>query len=81
MKTFTTIKQTIKANSTSFAIKAGAPMLFVLSLVIVYQLVSHGQLALGAYMLISQLLEKIHHGGKEAAEHVVHITSHGPKTH
>ncbi len=63
---------------------AGSTILFGLALIIVFELVRHGQTALGAYMLLSQLLEKFHkHTGQnnEAAEHVVHISAHNIKTH
>ena len=70
--------------------KAGSATLFILSLVIVWQLISHGQAALGIYMLIGNLLEKLHqhhnnnnngNGGNGAGEHVVHIVAHNTKAH
>lgn len=85
MKAIATLTQTIRTiNTTNLAMKTGSALLFGLSLVIVYQLVSHGQAALGAYMLIGQLLEKFRHNGgpsNETAEHVVHIAAHGTKLH
>jgi hypothetical protein len=85
MKTTSKLYQTIRSiNATQLAVRAGSIVLFGLSIVIVYQLVCHGQTALGAYMLIGHVLEKVRqHGGKEneAAEHVVHITAHGTKLH
>ena len=86
MKTAKLTQAIREINTAKLAIKAGSTLLFGLSLVIVYQLVCHGQTALGAYMFIGQVLEKIrHHGGggngndNETAEHVVHITAHGNK--
>lgn len=81
MNTLSTLIQAIRTiNTTSLAVRTGSTLLFGLSLVIVYQLVCHGQAALGAYMLIGQILEKLHHhSGNEAAEHVVHITAHSTK--
>jgi hypothetical protein len=63
--------------------KAGSATLFILSLIIVWQLISHGQAALGIYMLIGNLLEKYHHqhASNETGEHVVHIVAHTTKTH
>ena len=63
--------------------KAGSATLFILSLIIVWQLISHGQAALGIYMLIGNLLEKYHHhhASKETGEHVVHIVAHNTKAH
>ncbi|QEM67708.1 hypothetical protein FO488_05765 [Geobacter sp. FeAm09] len=62
--------------------RTGSVALFCLSLVIVHELISHGQTALGLYMLLGQILEKLHiHGGSEAAEHVVHIAAHGNGEH
>ena len=62
--------------------RTGSVALFCLSLVIVHELISHGQTALGLYMLLGQILEKLHlHGGNEAAEHVVHIAAHGNGEH
>jgi hypothetical protein len=85
MNTLSTLIQSIRTiNTTSLAVRTGSTLLFGLSLVIVYQLVCHGQAALGAYMLIGQILEKLHHhsgNGNEVAEHVVHITAHGTKLH
>lgn len=79
----------ITASST--VAKTGSATLFVLSLIIVWQLISHGQAALGIYMLLGNLLEKIHQhhnnndnhkgGGNEAGEHVVHIVAHNTKAH
>lgn len=58
--------------------KTGALILFGLSLIIVAELFRHGQIALGAYMLVERLMGKSHHSDKsEAAEHVVHVTAHG----
>ena len=63
--------------------KAGSTTLFILSLIIVWQLISHGQAALGIYMLLGNLLEKLHkrHTSNETGEHVVHIVAHNTKNH
>ena len=77
------------ATASSAVAKAGSATLFILSLVIVWQLISHGQAALGIYMLIGNLLEKFHQhhnnnhtgSGNDTSEHVVHIVAHNTKAH
>lgn len=63
-------------------IKGGSAVLIALSIVIVWQLMHHGNIALGAYMLIEKLHKKFNHpdsngtGGSNTAEEIVHIVSH-----
>ncbi|MEI6208237.1 MAG: hypothetical protein WCP20_15760 [Desulfuromonadales bacterium] len=82
MKKNTTTKIN-RMKSSNVVGKTASAILFLLSLVIVYELVKHGQTTLGAYMFLSQMMEKLHHLGKgsEAAEHIVHINAHGPQGH
>jgi hypothetical protein len=85
MKTLSTMTQAIrKVKATHIITGTGSTVLFGLALIIIFELVRHGQTALGAYMLLSQLMEKFHkHTGQnnEAVEHVVHITAHGTELH
>ena len=80
MKSF---NQIINAVTTSnLFIKGGSVVLIGLSIVIVWQLMNHGNAALGAYMLIEKLHKKFSHpnsngvGGNSTAEEIVHIVSH-----
>jgi len=69
--------------------KTGSATLFILSLIIVWQLISHGQAALGIYMLLGNVLEKFHQhhnnnhkgSGNDTGEHVVHIVAHNTQNH
>lgn len=84
MNDFNLIQAIREVKATHIITGAGSTLLFGLALIIVFELIRHGQTALGAYMLLSQLMEKFHkHAGQnnEAAEHVVHITAHNIKTH
>ncbi len=82
MKSFN-LNQIINSITTSnLFIKGGSTVLIALSIVIVWQLMHHGNAALGAYMLIEKLHKKFSHpksngtGGSNTAEEVVHIVSH-----
>ena len=80
MKSFN-LNQIINSITTSnLFIKGGSTVLIVLSIVIVWQLMNHGNAALGAYMLIEKLHKKFSHpnsgAGSNTAEEIVHIVSH-----
>jgi hypothetical protein len=80
MKSFS-LNQIINSITTSnLFIKGGSTVLIVLSIVIVWQLMNHGNIALGAYMLIEKLHKKFAHPnngtGSNTAEEIVHIVSH-----
>jgi len=80
MKNFK-LNQIINSITTSnLFIKGGSTVLIVLSIVIVWQLMNHGNVALGAYMLIEKLHKKFSHpnnrAGSNTAEEIVHIVSH-----
>jgi hypothetical protein len=88
MKNFNLTKLINAIITTNLFIKGGSTVLFVLSIVIAWQLMNHGQLALGVYMLIEKLHAKLHRhdnhdetGGSNAAEHAIHIVSHSTKLH
>jgi fumarate hydratase class II len=85
MKMVTGFTQIVGKNmAINFVGKSGSAALFVLSLVIIYQLFEHGQAALGSYMLLETLMKKCKlHNGKsgEAVEHAVHMAAHGTNNH
>jgi hypothetical protein len=57
----------------------GTTALTILVGVIAYQLISHNNTALGIYMVLAQIMQKLEllaHEEDEATETVVHITSH-----
>ena len=57
----------------------GSATLTILVGVIAYQLISHNNTALGIYMVLAQVMQKlelVNHEEDEATETVVHITSH-----
>ena len=80
MKNFS-LKQIVSSITTSnLFIKGGSTVLIALSIVIVWQLMNHGNAALGAYMLLEKLHKKFsppnNGAGGNAAEEIVHIVSH-----
>lgn len=80
MKNFN-LNQIVNAVTTSnLFIKGGSTVLIALSIVIVWQLMNHGNVALGAYMLIEKLHKKFSHpnngASSDTAEEIVHIVSH-----
>jgi len=80
MKNFN-LNQIVNAVTTSnLFIKGGSTVLLALSIVIVWQLMNHGNVALGAYMLIEKLHKKFSHpingSSSNTAEEIVHIVSH-----
>lgn len=83
MKNFNPISIIKEIATTGLVLKGGSHLLFCLMLVNVYELLHHGQTALGLYMLMGGLLERCHHHGasSEAGEHVVHIVAHNSKGH
>lgn len=76
------INQILNAVITSkLFIKYRAAIVVILSLIIVWRLVRHGEVALGALMFIEKVA-KLHDndrksGGGNAAEEVLHISNHG----
>ena len=62
----------------------GSTTLTVLIVVIASELITKNNVALGAYMILTQVMQKIElvaQGEDEAAETVVHITSHNGGHH
>ncbi len=80
MKNFNLSQIINSITASKLVIKGGSAVLIVLSIVIVWQLMNHGNIALGAYMLIEKLHKKFAHPsngtGNNTAEEIVHIVSH-----
>jgi hypothetical protein len=80
MITANTVTNRIKGMKPAGVIgKVGSATLLCLTLVIAYELLEHGQVYLGAYMIIEKLMQRLPgHGGKghDAAEAVLHISAH-----
>lgn len=82
MKSFN-LNQIVNAVVTSNIFTKSRPTIIViLSIIIVWQLVQHGNLALGALMFMEKIGKKHgkdhdSEGGGNAAEEVLHIVSHG----
>ena len=81
MKSFNMNQIINSITASNLFIKGGSTVLIVLSIVIVWQLMNHGNAALGAYMLIEKLHKKFSHPngngtGSNTAEEIVHIVSH-----
>lgn len=80
MKSFSLNQIVNSITTSSLFIKGGSAVLIALSIVIVWQLMNHGNAALGAYMLIEKLHKKFSHpnngAGSNTTEEIVHIVSH-----
>ena len=67
--------------------KGNSALLIILSIIIIAQLIKHGNAALGIYMFVEKFLVRKHDhnnngdggsGGTNSSEDVVHIVSHSP---